>query len=156
MTLDVPQLVRPAGAVHTKRLVTPRRRQPIESGLDDGEGRSAGGLSERELDERHGLGRVIHVRVDGMRVPAIGEEPFRLDALDEHLDRQMVVVGDRDAAAHGGSGRELALELGAEPRPELFGRRECPPHLRARRFQKDRLLDAIGSVADICNLSVAS
>src|SRR5206468_1569400 len=85
-TLDLPA---PPLGVHAERLGPARERDPIEPRLDDRERRTALRLFERELDQRHGLGRVIDRWVLRVGVPAIREIALGLDPLDLHFDFQM-------------------------------------------------------------------
>src|SRR5256886_11877958 len=68
--LDLPG---PAVVVHAERLGATGERDAIEPGLDDRERGAALCVLERELDQRRGLGRVVHGGVDGVGVPAIRE-----------------------------------------------------------------------------------
>src|SRR4051794_20296602 len=74
MLLDVLELTGPAAFVHAERFVAPVRRQLVEARLGDGEQRAFLRLVEPELDERHRLLRVVDLRIDRVRMPAVGEE----------------------------------------------------------------------------------
>src|SRR5437763_16541639 len=87
--LDLPG---PAVVVHAERLGTTRERDAIEPGLDNRERRAAPCFLELELDQRRGLGRVVDGGVDGVGVPAIREVALRVNALDQHFQRHMLVA----------------------------------------------------------------
>src|SRR5438093_1035195 len=111
--LDLPA---PPLGVHAERLGPARERDPIEPRLDDRERRPALSLLEREFDQRHGLGRVVHRGVLRVRVPAVREIPFGLDPLDLHFDFQMLVARNGDPAPHRLALGERAVEGDPEPR----------------------------------------
>src|SRR3989441_1892179 len=87
--LDLPA---PPLGVHAERFRTARERDPIEPRLDDRERRPALRLFERELDQRHGLGRIVHCRIVRVRMPAIREIPLGLHPLDYHFDFEVPVA----------------------------------------------------------------
>src|SRR5258708_30598982 len=91
MALDVLQLPRPPTVVHPERFIATPDRDAIEARFDDREDGPACGLLETELDERRRLLRVVHLRIDRIRVPAIREVVLRIDSLDEHLHRDLLV-----------------------------------------------------------------
>jgi len=72
-----------------------------------------------EFDQRGGLGRVVDLGIDGVRVPAVGEVALGLDPLDLDVQGQVVVVGDGEPAADGRTRGEGAVELDAEPGAEF-------------------------------------
>src|SRR5207249_9903251 len=71
--LQILDLPAPPLGVHAERLGPARQRHPIEPVLDDRARSTALSLFERELDQRHGLGRVVDRGVLRVRVPAIRE-----------------------------------------------------------------------------------
>src|SRR3989442_3945611 len=127
--LDLPA---PPLGVHAERLGPARERDSIEPRFDDRERGTALRLLERELDQRHGLGRVVHRGVLGVRVPAIREIPFGLDPLDLHLDLQVLVARNGDPAPHRPALGERAVEGDPEPCAKLFRIADRAPHPRAR------------------------
>src|SRR5216110_1034576 len=140
--LDLPA---PPLGVHAERLGAARERNSIEPGLDDRERSTGAALSlvERELDQRHGLRRIIRRRVLRIRVPPIGEIPLRLDPLDLHLDLQMFVTRNRDPAPHRFASGERTVERDAEPSAKLLRIADLAPHPRARRAEHHALLDPV-------------
>src|SRR5205807_329211 len=80
--LDQLHLLGPPALVRREGLGAASRREAVEPALGQGELRSARHFLERELDQRHRLFRVVEVRLDRERVPAEGEDPLRLDAID--------------------------------------------------------------------------
>src|SRR5947207_349477 len=88
--LDLPG---PPVVVHAERFGATRERDAIEPRLDDRERGAALGVLERELDQRGGLGRVVHAGGDGVGVPAIREVAFRVDALDQQFQGHVLVAG---------------------------------------------------------------
>src|SRR5437764_424577 len=78
--------------------------------------------------EPGGLLRVVDGRIQRARMPAVREEALRLDVHDGHVKRDMRVLRVRELAAHCLAGLERAIELHAEPLPELLSVGERPPH----------------------------
>src|SRR5690348_15934013 len=111
-----------------------------------------------KLDERYRLGRIVGAAVDRARMPAKGEEAHRLDALDVEFERKagmgLLQLRDLridlrrcDPPRESSPGDALALELDAEPAPELLRFAHGAPDTLARRTQDDSLLDAVGDRA---------
>src|SRR6266487_100412 len=144
---EVLDLRAPPLGVHAERLGAARERDPIEPGLDDRERSSGPALSlfERELDQRHGLPRIIRRGVLRIRMPAVREIPLRLDPLDLHLDLQMLVTRNGDPTPHRLARGERTVERDAEPGAELFRIGDRTPHARARRVEHDALLDPVST-----------
>src|SRR5882762_3090006 len=110
--LDLPG---PAVVVHAERLGAAGGRNAIKPGLDNRERGAALCVLERELDQRRGLGRVVHGGVDGVGVPAIREVPLRVDALDQQFQRHMLVARYGQPAPDRPALGKHALELYPEP-----------------------------------------
>src|SRR5438046_1925953 len=91
MTRDVLYLRVPALGVHAESFVAPSSRYLIEARLDDREPYAVGHLFEPELDERRRLGRVVAVRLDGVRVPPEREEFLFIHPLDRYLHGHVFV-----------------------------------------------------------------
>src|SRR5213593_3849277 len=89
----------PAVVVHAERLGATGGRDAIEPGLDDRERGAAVCFLESELDQRGGLGRVVHGGVDGIGVPPIREVPLRIYALDQHFQHHVLVARYAEPAA---------------------------------------------------------
>src|SRR5205823_4048935 len=90
---DVLGLLGPPLLVHAERLTAARERNAVEPRLDDGELGRAVLLFQAEFDERRGLGRIVDLRINRVRVPAKGEVALGVDPLDQHLQRQVLVPG---------------------------------------------------------------
>src|SRR2546421_13061855 len=140
--LDLPG---PAVVVHTERLGATGDRNAIEPGLDDRERGAAVCFLEHELDQRRGLGRIVHGGVDGVGVPAIREVPLRIDALDQHFQREMLVARYGEPAPDRPALGERALELYPEPGSKLCRAREGAPHARTWGAEHDPFFDPIGA-----------
>src|SRR5207244_9585561 len=140
--LDLPG---PAVVVHAERLDATGERDAIKSGLDDRERGAVVCVLEMELDQRRGLGRVVHGRVDGVGVPAIREVALRVDALDQHFQRHMLVARYAEPAPDRLALGKRALEFDAEPGAKLFRVREGAPHARTWGAEHDPLFDPIGA-----------
>src|SRR5215813_4504094 len=153
MALDITHLLGPAAFVHAECFGTATARQAFEAGFDDGQPRPTRYVIQAKFHQGRRLCRVVHRRADGVRMPAIGEQPLGLDALDLHLHRQVLVARVGDAAPNGRAGSERALELHAKPGAELLRARDRAPDARTGRAQDDALLDPVR--AHICNLKVA-
>src|SRR5690606_13065576 len=82
---QLPALAVPPRLVHPERLGPARARQPVEARLGNRDGGPAGGLLQPELHQGGRLSRVVHLRVDRIRVPAIGEVALGFDPLDQDL-----------------------------------------------------------------------
>src|SRR6266550_5673162 len=123
--LDLPS---PPVVVHAERFGATGKRDAIEPGLDDRQLGAAVDFLERELDQRGRLGRVVHSGIDGVGVPAIGEVPLRVDAFDQHFQRQMLVVWYGHLAPDWLALGESAFEFDPEPRAELLRVRKGAPH----------------------------
>src|SRR3989441_5931901 len=140
--LDLPG---PAVVVHAERFGATRERDAIKPGLDDRERGAAVCFLELELDQRRGLGRVVHGGVDGVGGPAIREVALRVDALDQHLQGHMLVARYAEPAPDRLALGKRALEFDAEPGAKLFRVREGAPHARTWGAEHDPLFDPIGA-----------
>src|SRR5262245_62002829 len=74
--LDVVHLLVPPSGVHAERLRTTGKWDSIEAGLGNAEPGTFSHVFEPELDERHRFVRVVHAGVDGVGMPAEGEQPL--------------------------------------------------------------------------------
>src|SRR5207245_8694262 len=110
----------PPVGVHAERFGATRERDAIKPGLDDRERGAAVCVLEMELDQRRGLGRVVHGRVDGVGVPAIREVALRVDALDQHFQRHMLVARYAEPAPDRPALGKRAFELYPEPGSKLL------------------------------------
>src|SRR2546427_13243139 len=146
---DIPRelfdLAVPPVVVHAERFGATRERDAIEPGLDNRERSAAVRFLELELDQRRGLGRVVHGRVDGVGVPAIREVALRVDALDQHFQRHMLVARYAEPAPDRPALGKRALEFYAEPGAKLCRVRESAPHARACGAEHDPFFDPIGA-----------
>src|SRR6185369_15137890 len=143
MALDVPELLLPASAVRLVSEALACRGEGLEAGLGHGEERSSRRILQTELDQRRGLCRVVHLGIDGRRVPAEAEEALGLHALDPGGHGQVLVAGIGDLSADLLPGLELATEGDPEPLGELARVGEGAPDAGARRPEDDLLLDAV-------------
>src|SRR2546427_1082736 len=78
--LDLPG---PAVVVHAERFGATGERDTIEPGLDNGDGGAPVCILELELDQRRGLGRVVHGGEGGGVGTAVPEVPLPGDALGQ-------------------------------------------------------------------------
>src|SRR5436190_3817708 len=136
----------PAVVVHAERLGATGERDAIEPGLDNREHGAAVCVLELELDQRRGLGRVVHGGVDGVGVPAIREVPFRIDALDQYFQHHVLVARYAEPAPDRLALGKRALEFDPEPGAKLCRVREGAPHARAWGAEHDPFLDPIGAL----------
>src|SRR6266550_4298192 len=141
--LDLP---RPAVVVHAERLGATGERDAIEPGLDNRERGAAVCVLELELDQRRGLGRVVHGGVDGVGVPAIREVPLRIDALDQQFQRHMLVARYAEPAPDRLALGKRALEFDPEPGAKLCRVREGAPYACAGGSEHDLFFDPIGAL----------
>src|SRR3989441_10766167 len=146
---DIPRelfdLAVPPVVVHAERFGATRERDAIEPGLDNRERGAAVRFLELELDQRRGLGRVVRGRVDGVGVPAIREVALRVDALDQHFQRHMLVARYAEPAPDRPALGKRALELYPEPGAKLCRVREGAPHARAWGAEHDPFFDPISA-----------
>src|SRR5207245_11794071 len=98
-----------------------------------------------ELDQRRGLGRVVHGGVDGVGVPAIREVPLRVDALDQHFQRHMLVARYGEPAPDRPALGKRALEFYTEPGAKLFGVREGAAHAHRWGAENDAYCERSGA-----------
>src|SRR5579872_7378641 len=128
--LDEPALMGPPALVGGKRLRAPGERYGVETRLRDGQPCAALGGRQLEDDQGGGFAGVVHVGVDGERVPAKRQEPFRLNPFDGHFERPSLVrllqfgdfwvrLGRDDLSLHVGARSKGPVEGDAEPGPEL-------------------------------------
>jgi hypothetical protein len=112
---------------------------------------AAGRVFEREGHEGGFLLRVIGLRIDGIRMPAVSEDVFGLHAFHVHVEENMLVALVRDGPAGALAGRELLpAKVAAEPFAELLGSGQRLPHPRARRVDLHRSFDAVGGLGRCC------
>src|SRR5467141_2458259 len=128
MALDVLHLLSPAAVIHTECLRAAVRGHFVEAGLGEQQQSSAGGLLQPELHQRGGLLRIVHLRIDAVRMPGKAEETLGLDLLYHRLPADMLVAADRDLALRQLARHERALHLHAEPLAELAVVGECAPY----------------------------
>src|SRR6266516_4147468 len=140
--LDLPG---PPVVVHAECFGATRERDTIKPGLDNRERGAAVRILERELDQRRGLGRVVHGGVDGVGVPAIREVPLGVDALDQQFQRHVLVARYAEPAPDRLARGKRALELDPEPGSELLCVREGAPHARTWGAEYDPFFDPIGA-----------
>src|SRR5262245_5622040 len=146
MPSDGLHLPSPTLVVHAVGLRAASRRDPVEAGLHHLEERAVRDLLEFEDHQRRGLLRVVDARLDGVGMPAPGEEALGLHALDGDVPRQVLVARVRDLPPRAGPRLEGdALELDPKPAAKLLRVRERPPHTGPRGAEQDLLLDPIGS-----------
>src|SRR6516164_2402066 len=143
MALDVPELLLPATTVRLVGEALPGRRERVEAGLGDGEEGAAGRVLEPELDQGRGLLRVVHLRIDGRRVPAEAEEALGLHALHQRGHGQMLIARLGHRSTDLLAGLELAAAGDPEPLRELASVGEGSPDARAWGPEDDLLLDAV-------------
>src|SRR6266571_3052170 len=134
----------PTLVVHAIGLGAPRGRDPIEAGLHDREQGAGRDLLELEHDEGGRLGGIVYPGLHRVRMPAPGEHPRGLHALDGDVPRQVLVAPVGDLPLHAGPRGEGAGQVDAEPLAELLRIRERAPHPRAGCAQQELLFDAIG------------
>src|SRR5262249_39060739 len=161
---NVLRLSRPAPVVHPERPLPPMRRHTIEAGFYYRELRLCADLLEVEFDECRRLVVRIDLGVNAVRNPAEAEIPLRIDPLHgaehgialRHLDLRrreteaLLILDDRglveiatERAGHRLACHERAVQLDAEPAPELPRIGDCLPDARHRRAQGDSLLDLV-------------
>src|SRR6266550_2244061 len=140
--LDLPG---PPVVVHAERFDATAERDAIEPGLDNRERGAAVRILERELDQRRGLGRVVHGGIHGVGVPAIREVALRVDALDQQFQRHMLVARYAEPTPDRLALGKRALEFDPEPRAKLCRVREGTPHAGAWGAEYDAFFDPIGA-----------
>src|SRR3982074_1260300 len=128
MALDVLHLLSPAAVIHTERFRAAVRGHFVEAGLGEQQQSSAGGPLQPELDQRGWLLRVVHLRIDAVRMPGEAEETLGLDRLYDRLPADMLVAGVGDLALRELTGYEGTLEFYPEPLAELTMVGERAPH----------------------------
>src|ERR1700694_6026105 len=128
MALDVLHLLSPAAVIHTERFRTAGGGHFVEARLGEQQHSPGGGLLQPELDQRGCLLRVVHLRIDAVRMPGEAEEPLGLDLLHHGLPADMLVAGDGDLALRGLACYERTLQSHAEPLAELTMVGERAPH----------------------------
>src|SRR5689334_10521739 len=96
MVFDVRHLLFPTAAVHAEGVEPAMRRNPVEAGFYDGQQRAARRVRELERDERGGLGRIVHILLDGRWMPAPRQQLLGLHALDPHLEDDVLVARIQD------------------------------------------------------------
>ena len=133
-------------AVNISNIQAALRGNLVEAGFDHRQQRAvARRVLQRERHERRLFLRVVHGRIDGIRMPAVREQVRRFDALDDHIEIDVLVAGIGDLPAGALPGREvLALQVRAEPGAEFLGVRESAPDARARGIDDDGAFDAVG------------
>src|SRR6267143_484444 len=119
MALDVLQLLSPAAVIHTERFRTALGGHFVEAGLGEQQQSPARDLLQPELDQRGCLLRVVHLRIDAVRMPGEAEEPLGLDLLHHGLPADMLVAGVGDLALRELACYERTLQFHAEPLTEL-------------------------------------
>jgi hypothetical protein len=77
-------------------------------------------------------------------MPSVREHARRIHAVDEPLEREVLVSGMRDAALDRLPYLERPFERALEPGPEFLAVRDRPPDALARGLELDPLLDSIG------------
>src|SRR5215212_4934278 len=143
------KLRRPSVGVAAVRNVAPLGRQAVEARLGDPQLRPAFDAFEFELDQRRSFARVVGVCIDRMRVPSPGKDPRGLHPLDRHLPGQVLVARMSDAALQSSAGREVPVEVDAEPGAELRRRCQRLPYAGNWRAHEDLALDAIQAEAHV-------
>src|SRR6267378_5635456 len=128
MALDVLHLLSPATVIHTERFRTALRGHLVKAGLGEQQHGPGRGLLQPELDQRGGLLRVVHLRIDAVRMPGEAEEPLGLDLLHHGLPADMLVAGVGDLALRQLARYERTLQFHAEPLAELTVVGERAPH----------------------------
>src|SRR5262249_24231834 len=120
---------RPAAVVPGEGLRAALERDLIEARFGDAQLRAAFDLAELELDQGHGLLRIVDAGLDRGRMPAEREQPHRLDAVDDEFEHDPLVgllrlrdlgidLGRHDPTRHRLADDERPVELDAEPRAE--------------------------------------
>src|SRR3954467_8600230 len=99
IALDVLHLLGPAAFVPEEGFRAPRERNVLEARFAHAQPRAARNLLQMELHQGSGLSRVVHVRVDGVRVPAIRKIALGLDLLHLQLEAQVLMTLAGDAAS---------------------------------------------------------
>src|SRR4029077_14451498 len=119
MALDVLHLLSPAAVIHTERFRAAARGHFVEAGLGEQQQGFAGDLLWPELHKRRRLLRIVHLRIDAVRMPVKAEETLGLDLPYQRLPADMLVAADRDLALRQLARHERPLHLHAEPIAEL-------------------------------------
>src|SRR5690606_30928359 len=143
---QLPALAVPPRLVHPERLGPTRARQPVEARLGNRDGGPAGGLLQPELHQGGRLSRVVHLRVDRIRVPAIGEVALGFDPLDQDLQRDMLIAREGEPPPHSRAGGEWTVKDEAEPGAELGGVRNGPPDAGTLGGYLETLLDPVSGL----------
>src|SRR5207253_2401795 len=99
MARNVLELSAPPTVVHPECFGATRGRKSVEPGFDNSEGGTVHRILEEELDERRGLGRVVHRWIVGVGMPAVGKIALGVDSLDLHLQLDVLVPRMRDLPA---------------------------------------------------------
>src|SRR5262249_41921360 len=145
MLRNIVHLLLPAALVAAIRPGPALGGQLIEARLVDGEQDGAFGVVELEDDERGRLLLVVHVRVDAIGMPAEGQQPLGLDALDGESHRHMLVAGVGDRPLDVGAGDERSIgQANAKPAAELGHVGQGAPDAGTRGVEQDLLVDTIG------------
>src|SRR5437867_9185853 len=145
----------PAFFVALKRLCAARERDLVKAGFGNGEHDAVGDLFQGEFDERRRFVRIIHAGLDGIGVPAKGEEAFGFDAVHGDFERDMLMLllelcnfsvdgSPYNLPSDAFSRLEGSVELDAEPGGEFLGVGYCAPDTFERGAEKNLFLDAVG------------
>src|SRR5579883_3027263 len=140
---DVRELLRPALVIHAEGDGTARQRDAFEAGLDHRELRAVGDVGELKLDQCGRLAGVVHTGLNGVGMPAVGQQVLRFNPLNRDLQGQVLMTRSGEATREARARREVTLQCQAEPGAELLRLREGAPDPRTWRVQDDGLLDAI-------------
>src|ERR1700730_13985227 len=143
MSLNVLHLPCPPSVILAERLVAAGAVNLAEPGLRQQKQCTVTSLRQLEFDERGRLLRVIHFRIDGVRMPGEGEELFGLHFLhvgfpDDVLVPRMCNVATRDLPCH-----EWAIQFHSKPLAKLTIIRQRAPDPRNRRLECNALLNTI-------------
>src|SRR5919108_2553266 len=145
----------PALLVVLERLRAARKRDLVEAGFGDGEHYAVGDFLQCEFDERRRFFGIIDAGIDGVGVPAEGEETFGFDAVDGDFEGNVLVLllslsdfgvdrGSYDFSGDVCSWLERGVEPHTEPGSKFFGIGKRAPDAFGRGAEKNFFLDAVG------------
>src|ERR1700722_2873579 len=143
MFLYVLHLLSPAAVIHAECFEAAVPGNLVEAGLCEHQQGAARGFLKPEFDERGRLFRVICFRIDSIRMPGEGKEPFRLHFLHHGLPLDVLVTRMGNVSARNLPRHKWAIQFHSKPLAKLTVVRQRAPDPRNRCRQFDPLLNAV-------------
>src|SRR5690606_16534457 len=143
MALDVLHLLGPAAVVHAEGLVAAVRGDAVEAGFGHGQQGAVAVWLEAEFDQRRDLAGVVHARLNRVRMPREGEQPFGDHVPDHGAPLDVLMTGVRNVAAGFPAGSERGFEFDPEPFAEFAMVGERAPDTGNRRGQFHAFFDPV-------------